>query len=48
MLTTSSVGKAMKQQELSFLAGVMQNVKATLQDIWHFLTHLNIILHSVQ
>ena len=32
MLTTSSVGKAIKQQELSFLAGVIQNVKATLED----------------
>ena len=36
MVTTSSVGKAMKQQELSFLAGVIQNVKATLEDSMAF------------
>ena len=44
ILTTPNAGKAVKQQELSFIAGRVQNSIATFKAAGHFLTKLHIIL----
>jgi len=41
-LITPNTGKDVEQQELSFIAGGMQNGTATWKTVWQFLTKLNL------
>ena len=45
-LTTPNAGEDVEQQELSFVAGGMQNGTATLEDSLAVFTKLNILLYN--